>query len=64
MQITVTLAQAQLVAQAEQAKAQAVRDAGLVVSAVSAGLVPDGAQLSHVDTSTGVLTFAGPLDAD
>lgn len=64
MQITVTIAQAQLVAQAEQAKAQALRDAGLVVSAVSAGLVPDGATLTHVDVNTGVLMFAEAPDAE
>lgn len=57
MQLTVTPAQAQILASAEQAKAQAIAHAQTVANAMCAGLVPDGAQLADINTDTGVLTF-------
>lgn len=53
----VKVEQAQMIAQAQQVAAQAQRDFALIVSAVAAGHVPDGAQLAAVDVVTGALTF-------
>jgi hypothetical protein len=57
MTITVHPAQARLLAEAEQAKQAATARAHDMLNILCAGLVPDGATLTGIDATTGVLTF-------
>lgn len=57
MILTVTKEQAAMVREAETAKQAAARDAQIVLSAITAGHLPVGAALTHVDVDAGTLTF-------
>lgn len=58
--IPVTPAQARMVAAAIAEKDRAVRDLTMIVTAISAGHVPDGAALSGVSTELHVVFFTEP----
>jgi hypothetical protein len=55
--ITVTPAQAALLLAKLTARDTAARDAQTTLDALTVGQVPESAQLSNIDTATGVLTF-------
>jgi len=58
--LTISPAQYALLEQALAAREQAARHATVVLASMTAGLVPDGAELCEMDTLTHVLTFAAP----
>ena len=55
--VPVTIAQAGLLARAMQARDAAHHTLALTLAAMTAGTVPEGAELCQIDTATGDLTF-------